>query len=285
MTLYSIEGNAYRLDGGAMFGNAPKALWEQWLPADSRNRVRLATRPLLARTAHHLVLIDAGTGAYMEPKYRDRFGVEDSGHTLLSSLAALGIAHTDVTHVILSHLHFDHAGGLLSAWREGEEPELLFPNAEYFVSRDAWERALHPHVRDRASFIPLLNSRLEASGRLRTITRDAQLAIDELHAGFFQSDGHTPGLLCVDLRWEGKRAVFASDLVPGRAWVHLPITMGYDRYPELLITEKQQLLTSIAEDDAWLCYVHDPEMAASKVKIDEEHKTFSAYEPAKECRL
>jgi glyoxylase-like metal-dependent hydrolase (beta-lactamase superfamily II) len=209
-----------------MFGNAPKPLWEKWLTADERNQIGLTTRTFLAVTDNHAVLVDAGVGAYMEPKLKERFRVDEPEHVLLRSLEELGVSHADVTDVILSHLHFDHAGGLLSAWEEGRPPELLFPNAKFHVSHAAWERATHPHVRDRASFIPTLNQQLAEVGRLALLTKDSHLTFDDLDVHFYQSDGHTPGLLCVDMRWNNHRAVFASDLVPGRAWVHLPITMG-----------------------------------------------------------
>jgi glyoxylase-like metal-dependent hydrolase (beta-lactamase superfamily II) len=276
MKLFSVPSNRYRLDGGAMFGNAPKALWEKWIPADEQNRIRLATRALLAVTGTHVLLVDAGIGAYMDPKLRSRFGVDEPEQMLLKSLEQRGLTQTDITDIILSHLHFDHAGGLLSAWQEGAEPQLLFPNAKYYVSGPAWERATQPNPRDRASFIPVLNRQLEQSGRLILLKKDDMLTFDDLTVRFFQSDGHTPGLLCSDLRWNSHRVVFASDLIPGRAWVHLPITMGYDRYPELLIQEKAALLKSLAADNGWLAYVHDPEIAVSRVKPDEEHHTFVA---------
>jgi glyoxylase-like metal-dependent hydrolase (beta-lactamase superfamily II) len=285
MKLYSVLSNAYKLDGGAMFGNAPKQLWEKWLTADERNQIGLATRAFLAVTPNEVVLIDAGIGVYMEPKLKERFRVDEPDHVLLRSLEEIGFTHADVTQVILSHLHFDHAGGLLSSWQEGRPPEMLFPNAKIYVSDAAWERATHPHVRDKASFIPTLNQQLGQSGRLVKLTKESHLAFDDLHIHFYQSDGHTPGLLCVDLRWNNHRAVFASDLIPGRAWVHLPITMGYDRFPELLVNEKQTLLTSVAEDEAWLCYVHDPEIAISKVQFDAKNKTFIVTESMSECRI
>lgn len=278
MKLYAVPSNAYKLDGGAMFGNAPKAVWEKWIPADEQNRIRLATRALLAVSGGEVLLIDAGVGAYLDPKLASRFGVDEPEHMLLKSLRARGFDHPDVTGVILSHLHFDHAGGLLSAWQEGREPELLFPNAKYYVSEAGWQRATHPHPRDRASFVPALNRRLEQSGRLVLLRPGDSLAAGDLTVRFFVSEGHTPGLLCPDLRWDGRRIVFASDLIPGRAWVHLPITMGYDRYPELLIQEKQTLLQSLAAEDGWLAYVHDPQAAVSKVRADEERRTFAAVE-------
>jgi len=285
MKLYTVPGNVYKLDGGAMFGNAPKALWEKWIPADEQNRIRLATRALLAVTGKHVILVDTGVGAYMEPKLRDRFGVDEPEHMLLKSLGERGFAQADITDIILSHLHFDHAGGLLSAWQEGKEPQLLFPNAKYYVSEAGWERATHPNFRDKASFVTTLNRQLEQSGRLILLKKDDVLFCDELTIRFLPSEGHTPGLLCSDLRWDNQRVVFASDLIPGRAWVHLPITMGYDRFPELLIQEKQTLLKSLAEESGWIAYVHDPEMAVSRVRWDAEHNTFAAVDEQRGCEM
>jgi glyoxylase-like metal-dependent hydrolase (beta-lactamase superfamily II) len=279
MKLYSLPSNRYRLDGGAMFGNAPKAMWDNWIPADEQNRIRLATRTLLAVTGKHAILIDAGVGAYLPPKLRERYGVDEPDHMLLKSLEGHGFSPDDITMIILSHLHFDHAGGLLSSYQTNTEPQLLFPRAKYYVSEAGWERARQPHQRDRASFIPALNEQLEQSGRLILVKPDYSLTADDLTIRFFHSDGHTPGLLCPDLNWGSQRMVFASDLIPGRAWVHLPIAMGYDRYPELLIQEKETLLRSLADTSGWLAYVHDPEIAVSRVKASEEHHTFLVVDP------
>ena len=259
-----------------MFGNAARSIWEHWLPPDEQNRIHLATRALLVTTQKENILFEAGIGAYMEPKYRDRYGVAKAEHVLLKSLAERGISQGDITRIICSHLHFDHAGGLLTPWQAGREPDLLFPNAEYHVSELAWERASHPHPRDKASFIPQLQLKLEQSHRLKLISKGDVLSFDELELHFYQSDGHTPGLLCSDLRFGKERLIFASDLIPGRFWVHLPISMGYDRFPELLIDEKNTLLTSVVRENAWIFYTHDPDFAASKVRYDNEHKTFTA---------
>jgi len=282
MRLYSVLSNEYKLDGGAMFGNAPKAVWERWLPADELNRIHLATRALLVITKNETILFETGIGAYMDSRLRDRFGVDEPENKLLGSLKQKGISPAEVSRIFISHLHFDHAGGLLSAWREGKESELLFPNAKYYVGEKAWERATHPHPRDRASFIPILNQKLEQSRRLTLVRQGEEFSFDDLNLSFFQSEGHTPGLLCADLRYGGERLVYASDLIPGRAWVHLPISMGYDRFPELLIDEKNTLLTSLAKDNALLFYVHDPEIAVSKVQADPEHNTFVPVAPLNE---
>ena len=274
MQLNSVLGNTLRLDGGAMFGHVPRGLWERWTSPDESNRIQIASRSLLVRTGGHTLLFEAGTGAYMNPKYRERYGIQEPEHILLRSLDQIGISHEEITDIVLSHLHFDHAGGLLSAWQEGKEPELLFPNATYYLSRPAWERATHPHSRDKASFVPLLNEQMERSQRIVWLEDSDALSFDELEVHLFRSNGHTPGMLCADLRWEGHRLVFAADLIPGKWWVHLPVTMGYDRFPELLIDEKETLLSSLSEDNSWLFYTHDPEIAISKVQLDDTRKTF-----------
>ena len=266
MQITSIEGNTQRLDGGAMFGNAPRALWAKWAPPDDRNRILLACRAMLVREKGRNVLCEAGIGAFFTPKLRERFGVIESEHVLLRSLAAEGVAPGDIDVVVLSHLHFDHAGGLLSAYREDAPLELVFPNARYVVGARAWDRAKNPHVRDRASFIPELVPLLEKTGRVELVAEDAT-AIDSLGEAFSftHSEGHTPGLLLTTVKHARGPITFCADLIPGRAWVHAPITMGYDRFPERLIEEKTALLDRAATENGYLFYTHDPETAASRV--------------------
>jgi len=275
MRLDSVDGNTQRLDGGAMFGNVPRALWQRWCPPDEQNRILLACRCLLVREdSGRTILLEAGIGAFFEPKLRERFGVVEPEHILLRSLEGLGVQPADIDVVVLSHLHFDHAGGLLTAWSEGQAPTLVFPNARYVVGEEAWQRAVHPHARDRASFIPGLVELIEATGRLERVTGDRSTTLGPGYS-FTVSHGHTPGLLLTRVETPRGPITFMGDLVPGTPWVHLPITMGYDRYPELLIDEKQALLTQILADDGYLFYTHDPGVAASKLGRDAAGK-FSA---------
>ena len=266
MQIISIEGNTQRLDGGAMFGNAPRAVWAKWAPPDDRNRILLACRAMLVRKDGRNVLCEAGIGAFFTPKMRERFGVVESEHVLLKSLAAEGIAPEQIDVVVLSHLHFDHAGGLLSAYREDAPLELVFPNARYVVGARAWDRAKNPHVRDRASFIPELVPLLEKTGRVELVADDAAtLASLGETFSFTHSEGHTPGLLLTTVKHARGPITFCADLIPGRAWVHAPITMGYDRFPERLVEEKTALLDRVVSENGYLFYTHDPEVAASRV--------------------
>ncbi len=273
--LTSILGNSQKLDGGAMFGNVPKALWSQWVDADEANRIPLFCRALLVQDGKRNILLEAGVGAFFEPKMAQRFGIVESEHVLLKNLSAHGLQHSDIDVMVLSHLHFDHAGGLLSTWQEGKNAELLFPNATYIVGESAWLRALNPHPRDRASFIPELCGLLQNSGRLEIVTENSS---DSLGADFHfhLSDGHTPGLLLTEINMPDGPVVFAADLIPGTPWVHLPITMGYDRAPEMLIDEKQRLLENLLQRNGRLFFTHDVHCALARVARDEKGKFFAA---------
>jgi glyoxylase-like metal-dependent hydrolase (beta-lactamase superfamily II) len=267
--IWSLEGNTQRLDGGAMFGNAPRALWARWAPPDEQNRIRLACRAMLVRepSGRH-VLVEAGIGAFFEPKHRERYGVEQAEHVLLASLAERGVRPDDVDVIVLSHLHFDHAGGVLAAYEKGAPPRLVFPRARYVVSARAWERANAPHVRDKASFVPELQGLLEATGRLEIVSGTTSDTLGGAYS-FSSSDGHTPGLMLTRVEGGPRGPVtFMADLVPGAAWVHLPITMGYDRYPELLVDEKKAILERAAKDHGWLFFTHDPDVAACTVLFE-----------------
>jgi glyoxylase-like metal-dependent hydrolase (beta-lactamase superfamily II) len=262
---HSLLGNSQRLDGGAMFGNAPRALWERWIAPDEHNRIPLACRTLLLEEdGGRRVLFEAGIGAFFPPKLRERYGVVEERHVLLDRLEALGVSDADVDVVVLSHLHFDHAGGLLDTHEEGRPPRLRFPRATFVVGRTAFERAKHPHSRDRASFVPELPALLEASGRLELVDGDSSPTLGSGYR-FHRSDGHTPGLLLTEIAASRGPVLFGSDLVPGRAWVHAPITMGYDRFPELLIDEKQTLLAELVGRGGWLYFTHDAEIAIARV--------------------
>jgi glyoxylase-like metal-dependent hydrolase (beta-lactamase superfamily II) len=268
--IWSIEGNRQKLDGGALFGNAPRALWERWAAPDERNRIDLACRALLVREDTRTILFEAGIGAFFAPVFRDRFGVQEEEHVLLRSLEAVGLTHADIDVVVLSHLHFDHAGGLLSAWTDSKTwaPELLFPKARFVVSRRNWERATNPHPRDRASFVPELNALLEASGRLELVEGDTSPTLGPDYRFHF-SDGHTPGLMLTEIAASGGPIVFGSDLVPGRPWVHTSISMGYDRYAELVLDEKRALLDSLVARRGRVFFTHDAECAMAYVTRDE----------------
>ena len=257
MKVHAIEGNRQHLDGGSMFGNAPKAMWQKWTQVDENNRIPLATRALL-------VQLDDGR--------KKRFGIEPDEDVLLRNLKKLGVEETDIDLVVLSHLHFDHAGGLLPEYGD-DPPKLRFPNAMYYISEAHWQYAHNPHPRERASFIPLLHELLNSSDRLVLIDKPEHRDLN-FGVRFHFSEGHTQGLMLSEIDTENGPLVFVTDLIPGNAWVHLPLTMGYDRFPELKVDEKQNLYESLEGQNARFFYTHDPKIVCASLMQDEEGRYF-----------
>jgi len=269
MECFSVEGNRQWLDGGAMFGNAPKALWTRWASWDETNRIPLACRSLVVRAADLTVLFEAGVGFFMDPSLRSRYGVEGDRGLLLEGLARIGVREDDVDYVVLSHLHFDHAGGLIPDWPALERADwrLRFPSARYVLGRAQFERAAAPHVRDRASYVPELVAKLEESGRLILLDPGAPGPSDlQDAASFVFTHGHTPGLLHATLHGRAEKIFFCGDLVPAAPWLNPPIAMGYDRFPEQTVGEKSAILAQAAAENWLLFYTHDPTMAASRIR-------------------
>lgn len=266
-SLIALEGNRQRLDGGAMYGNAPREMWKTWSKPDESNRIDLACRSLLAKTDDgRTLLFEAGIGAFFDPKMKERFGVNPAHHVLLESLFNAGVREDEIDGVILSHLHFDHAGGMLSAFEDGE-PRLLFPNARYYVGEMQWHRARSPHSRDRASFVPALNELLEKSGRLALVPASGESELSPL-ISFTVSDGHTPGMLISWIEAPNGPVAFVADLIPGASWILPTLSMGYDRFPELLLEEKLSLLNQVARRNGYLFFTHDPQMPFARLRVD-----------------
>lgn len=284
MSLYltSILGNSQSLDGGSMFGHIPRALWSNWISPDRNSLISLSSRSLLVEWKGINILCEVGIGSFFEPKKAKRFGIQNYGvHVLIRNLKRHGLNPEDIHYVILSHLHFDHCGGLLPTYQEslkGEE-ELKFPKATYLVTSQAYRRGLKPHLRDRASFIPDIAKRLKNSKRLKLIKKpkDVPKALEKI-LSFFVSYGHTPGQLHAVFKGKKGSIVFTGDLIPGKAWVHLPVTMGFDRFPEKIINEKQAFYKKIDLQDnktkkgTWIFYTHDPLYACSQVKKESKDR-------------
>ncbi|HAG92254.1 MAG TPA: MBL fold hydrolase, partial [Bdellovibrionales bacterium] len=259
-----------------MFGNAPRAVWSKWTSPDEQGRIDLACRSFLIQWEGHNILLETGIGSFFEPKMADRFGVQDPDrHLLVEALAEKGLTPSDIDAVVLSHLHFDHAGGLLPNYkdRESGNDELIFPKGQFFVGEEAWKRAVDPHPRDRASFIPGLTEKLEQSGRLTRIPEGGKFPApyDQI-LSFRISNGHTPGQLLTQVSGPKYSAIFTGDLVPGSHWIHLPITMGYDRFPEKVIDEKSDLYKEAAPKHWILLFTHDDQVSGAQICQDERGK-------------
>ena len=268
-----IQAGTFRSDAGTLLGPVPYVLWRDWAgdEPDEDRRLLQALNCLLIETPAGRVLVETGIGERINDKGR---AMRDyRGDPVVPAMEAAGFDPTTVDVVAMSHLHFDHAGGLLAAWEEGQPPRLLFPNARFVVGAEHWRRALKPHPRDRASFVPELQPLLEASGRLELVEGEHSQTLGK-SVRFFFSDGHTPGLMLAEVGG----VVFCADLIPGRFWVHLPITMGYDRWPEKLIDEKRVFLEDKLARDVRLFFTHDHDCALARVTRDERGRFGTADE-------
>jgi glyoxylase-like metal-dependent hydrolase (beta-lactamase superfamily II) len=255
----TVESGMLSLDGGSMFGSVPKTLWSRLQPADDRNRIRLAMRCLLIEGEGRRILVDDGIGTKLPEKLADIYGVDHSVHTLEKSLAALGLGVEDVTDVVLTHLHFDHAGG---STRNAEGVLLpRLPNAMYYVQKKNWDNAHRPNPREKASYLPENYDPLEQAGVLRLWDGPQQPwpGIE-----LFTADGHTRGQQLVRVSGGGQTLYFVADLIPTASHVRIPFVMGYDVAAIETMAEKRALLERAVAERAWIALEHDPVVALGR---------------------
>jgi glyoxylase-like metal-dependent hydrolase (beta-lactamase superfamily II) len=273
-TLHTIESGFLWLDGGAMFGSVPKPLWSRTNPPDERNRIRLAMRCLLAVGHGRRVLVDVGLGDKSDAKFRDIFRVED-GPRLEDSLAAAGCAPGDVTDVVLTHLHFDHAGGSTARTGTGLVPRL--PNARWYVQRRNWDNAHAPNPRERASYLAENFDPLMQAGVLELWDGPVKP-----WPGFemILVDGHTRGQQVVRIEGSLSAAYFVTDVIPTAAHVRIPFVMGYDVAAIETMAEKRLLLSRAAAENAWIVLEHDPDTALARAVAEGGDFAWSERVPA-----
>jgi glyoxylase-like metal-dependent hydrolase (beta-lactamase superfamily II) len=260
--LASVLDGTFALDGGAMFGIVPRPMWERQAPPDARNRIRLAARCLLAidEAAGRRVLVDTGMGDKWDAKRSELYAIDRSQGDLAAGLARHGLARADVTDVVLTHLHFDHAGG---ATRRGEGGlELAFPRATFHLQRRNWQWALAPTERDRGSFLGENFEALAHSNRLHLLDGACELLPD---LEIIVSDGHTAGQQLPRFHGGATHLTFCGDVIPTRAHLRIAWVMAYDLQPLVTIEEKKMLLAQAIEDDGTLFFEHDPQIAACRL--------------------
>jgi methylmalonyl-CoA epimerase len=261
LELVTLSDGFIWLDGGAMFGVVPRTLWEKRLPPDDSNRIPLGMRPLIVRSEKHTVIIDAGCGDKMDPKLAQIYNLDRRYH-LDHALAEAGIAVDDIDMVLASHLHFDHVGGFTALDASGKLVP-RFPKARYIAHRAEWDDAVHPHERNRASYLQENFVPLDAAGVLTLVDDGAEIIPG---VRYRRSGGHTPNHQVVMIESGGRTAVFTADMYPTSVHISDPWIMGYDLYPMDTLAFKRGFAREAIDREYLLFFEHDPSMAAGYLR-------------------
>lgn len=264
-----LRESRFGLDGGAMFGIIPRPIWEKTNPADEANRIEMAARNVLIQKGEKKILIDVGMGENWSKKERSIYKIEDQDPALIQQFQAQGITPEDITDVILTHLHFDHAGGLLKRTEEGLQP--TFPKATHWVQRQNWAWAHYPSQRDQGSYrredFDFLGT--GDGPELRLVD-----GIDEILPGIevLPLHGHTVGMQAVKIKGPEHTYLFLADLIPTSSHFRAPYVMGYDLAPLKTVEEKKELLYHGIRQDWILLFSHDPFHGIGRVEEDSKRQ-------------
>lgn len=254
-----LKGGEFALDGGAMFGVVPKALWARKYPADDDNTIPMVAWPLLIKTPESLVIIETGLGNKLTDKQKQIFRVKEEWN-LIAELRVLGIEREDISHVILTHYDFDHAGGVVMREESGAF-SLTFPKAKHYIQGTEWEDVIHPNIRSINTYWPINNELLKGSPNLELVNGEAEIVrgIRVIHTG-----GHTKGYQIVTVESGGQSAVYPCDLLPTHAHFNPLWIMAYDNFPLDSIQQKEDLERVHVGEKAWFIFYHDPFVPACK---------------------
>lgn len=271
-----INSGFIGLDGGAMFGIIPKPLWLKTNQPDEQNRVTLATRNLLLESESKKILIDTGMGTKWDDKSKEIYRI-DSNLELENELKQLNIYPEEITDVILTHLHFDHTGGSTRLISGKIIP--AFPNARYYVQNRNFDWGINPSDRDRGSYIKENFEPLANEGVL-IFTKDDEFFDDEIQ--FKVINGHTFGQQMIKISDEATTLLYCCDLLPFVSHIRIPYIMGYDLQPLVTVEEKKKYLKQAADENWYLFFGHDPEIALATVKHSDKRivqdKTYKSFD-------
>ena len=274
MNLFSIETGNFKLDGGAMFGVVPKALWEKTNPADNKNRIDMSARCLLIEDNKKLILVDAGLGDKQSERFFSHYS-RWGDSTLASSLNAKGFSPDDITDVFFTHLHFDHCGGATK--REGDKIVPTFKNAKFWCSKSHWEWAtVSPNPREKASFLEENLLPLKESGQLNLFDSNEDGFCPDLGFDLLLFDGHTEKMALPKIMYKNNTILFASDLVPTAGHIPIPYLMGYDIRPLVTMEEKERVLENAVKNNVLLFMQHDPHNELVVLKKTEKGVRFDS---------
>lgn len=265
MKLHLFNIANFKVDGGAMFGVVPKALWSRNYPSDENNLIVLTLRSLIVETDGHVILVDTGWGNKQDEKFF-RHVYQHGGEGLIEGLAKRGFSPGDITDVFLTHLHADHCGGGIIRNESGKF-ELTFPNATYHVSRTQWNWAVKNNLREADAYLPENILPIEHSEHLNLIDKECELFP---HFSIMMCYGHTPGLMIPVIDYNGRTIIYTGDLIPTIS--HIPViwNMSYDIESLKTIEEKERLLKAALTNNSILIFQHDQHFECCNVTLTEK---------------
>ena len=252
-----LDGGAFGLDGGAMFGVVPRVLWEKKSPPDANNRIRMRANSLLVRVEKKTILIETGNGTKLDAKLRSIYNIQD-GDPLMDSLSHAGVSPDQVDLVINTHLHFDHCGGNTRVHQNRVIPS--FRRARYVVQRAELEHAMNPTERDRASYFPENFASISKEGRWDLVEGDTEIVPGVSVA---RIPGHNANIQAVMVSGGGKTLAFVADLLPTRHHISLPWIMAYDLFPLQTLETKRHWLSRMVAEKWIVVFGHDPDVPAA----------------------
>jgi glyoxylase-like metal-dependent hydrolase (beta-lactamase superfamily II) len=267
MQLYSINAGNFKLDGGAMFGVVPKSIWNKLNPADENNMCSWAMRCLLIESDNKLILVDTGMGNKQDDKFFGYYYLHGND-SIESNLNKYGFTTSDITDVVLTHLHFDHCGGAIqhNASRTGYEP--AFKNAHYYSHSKHWDWAMNPNAREKASFLKENILPIQESGQLKFIDLMNEHLLPEL--SFINVYGHTEAMQLPIIKYKNTTIAYMADLIPSAAHLPLPYVMGYDMRPLETLKEKKEVLEKAVEQNWLLYFEHDAQIECVSLERTEK---------------
>lgn len=261
-----LDTGLFALDGGAMFGVIPKALWsKQYDKGDELNRIPLSARPLLVQYDNKIILIDTGNGNKMNEKFIKLYGIDPVNSSIELSLNSFNIKPEQVTDVILTHLHFDHTGG--STIIENGDIVPTFKNAKYYVQKEHFDWAYKPTEKDRGSFLKENFDALTQNNMFEFIEGN-----EEIFPGISAVTlyGHTKAMQAIKLTENGETAFYAADLCPTSAHIGLAYSLAYDNFPIGTIEDKKKIYPQAVDENWTIIYEHDAFIEASKIIRNEK---------------
>lgn len=272
---YLLQPATFRLDGGAMYGIIPKPLWEKHSAPDHHNRIQLSLRLWLIKTDDRFILVDTGLASHQDTAFQERFDVQGPTHPLSEALGELGLRPDDITDLIISHLHFDHAGGMTQKTDQGYT--FAFKKAQLHLHRDHYSYALNPTARDSGSFhrheFQSVIEELDQKQRVTWHQGEHGVILDGLE--YRCSHGHTPWLM----HPYNDQYIYLADLIPTAHHVSIPWVMGYDIAPGQTTKDKLEFLQMINQKNLKLIFEHDIDSWGASIEACEKrhYKIREAY--------